>query len=265
MVIKRICIVGVGEIGYQIMQFLVQLGFEITVYDINPNALEAAKNNIKVDLEQSVETKSLPEQVAHPNHKLLFTNDFKIAVANRDMVIESIPENIELKRQVFKILDDACPISTILVSNSSSLCIGEIGSLTKRQDRIIGMHFTRPTELSFCEIIPSVFTSESTLDTTKDFAHSIGKKYIVIRDSPGQAGRLLLVQINEALKMIAEGICTAEDIDIISKTLLGHRVGLMKIAGFAPDLFETGLAYMQRRLGDQYAPHPLLKQLERKK
>ena len=264
MVIKRICIIGVGEIGYQIMLLLVQRGFEIRAYDINPKALEAAKNKIKVDLEQSMKMRSLPEQVTDPNHNLLFTDDLKIAVDNCDMVIESVPENIELKKQVFKILDDACLISTILVSNSSSLCIGEIGSLTKRQDRIIGMHFTRPTELSFCEIIPGVCTSDSTLDTTKNFARSIGKKYIVIRDSPGQAGRLLLVQINEALKMIAEGICTAEDINIISKTLLGHHVGLMKIAERVPELFEAGLEYMQQKLGDQYAPHPLLKQLGKK-
>lgn len=265
MVIKRICVAGAGEIGYQIMLLLVRCGYEISVYDINTDALEEVKNKISVDLERYMQTKGLPEQIVNPNHKVLFTHNLGIAVDKCDMVIESIPENIEIKKQFFKNLDEVCDSSTILASNSSSMCIGEISSLTKRQDRVIGIHFTRPLELSFCEIIPSIFTSESTLDTTKYFARSIGKKYIVIRDSPGQAGRLLLVQINEALKMIGEGICTDADINIISKTLLGHKFGLMEIVGFAPELFETGLEYMQQKLGDYYAPHPLLKQLRAKR
>ena len=262
MIIKRICIAGVGEIGYQIMLFFLRCGYDISVYDIDARALEETKGKIRVDLERYRQTNRLPEQVAD---NLLFTHDLGVAVDNRDLVIESVPENIELKKQFFKNLDDACSSSTILASNSSSMCIGEIGSLTKRQDRVIGMHFTRPLELSFCEIIPSNFTSESTLDTMKNFTGSIGKKYIVIKDSPGQAGRLLLVQINEALKMIGEGVCTSEDINIISKTLLGHKFGLMEIAQFAPQLFETGLEYMQQKLGEQYAPHPLLKQISEKR
>ena len=191
-----------------------------------------------------------------------FTTSLSEAVKDVDLVIESVPENMALKKQVFKELDEVCPPHTILATNTSALSVTEIGCLTKRQDRVVGMHFSNPVALlTFCEIIRGFNTSEETMSTMKGLAEKWERDFTVIKDAPGQSGRLMCVLINEAVRMIAEGICTPEDIDKTTKTALGHRWGLMEVADINLEIPYHGLCYLQQEYGERYAPHPLLKQM----
>jgi 3-hydroxybutyryl-CoA dehydrogenase len=191
-----------------------------------------------------------------------FTTSLSEAAGNADLVIESIPEVMSLKKELFKELDGICPPHTILASNSSALSITEIASLTKRQDKTIGFHFSNPVALlKHTEVIRGFNTSEDTLNTIKDVAAKFEREIVILKDAPGHGARLLCVQINEAIRMIADGVCTAEDIDKTTKVALGHRWGLMEVADINLEIPYHVLTYLQQEYGEKYAPHPLLKQM----
>jgi 3-hydroxybutyryl-CoA dehydrogenase len=149
-----------------------------------------------------------------------------------------------------------------LASNTSALSITEIASLTKRQDKVVGMHYANPVALlTFCEIIRAFNTSEETVKTITDLAEKFERDIVTIKDAPGQSGRLMCVLVNEAVRMIAEGICTPEDLDKTTKIALGHRWGIMEVADINLEIPYQGLRYLQQEYGERYAPHPLLKQM----
>jgi len=264
MEVKKICVLGVGTIGYQLAQLAAQTGYSVSLRDIDDKIVQDGAQNIKQELKKFFVDKGKMTQADADKAyaRIKFTTDLKEAVKDADVVIEAVTEDMALKKRVFKELDEICAPHTILASNTSSLSITEIGSLTKRQDKVIGMHFANPVALlTFCEIIRGFNTSEETVATVKDLALKFKRDINVVRDAPGQSARLLCVQINEAIKMIAEGICTAEDIDRNTKMALGHRWGLMEVADINLELNYNVLKYLQQEYGDRYAPHPLLKQM----
>ena len=264
MEVKRISVLGVGTIGYQIAQLAAQQGFEVTLRDIDEKIVRGGAEKIKQELKRFfVDKGKMTQAEADAVYaRIKFTTDLKEAVKNADVVIEAVTENMALKKQVFKELDTLCPPHTILATNTSSLSITEIASLTKRQDKVVGMHFANPVSLlTFCEIIRAFNTSEETVATARDLALKFRRDINVVRDAPGQSGRLLCVQINEAIRMIAEGICTAEDIDRNTKLALGHRWGLMEVADINLELVYNVLNYLREEYGERYVPHPLLKQM----
>lgn len=264
MEVKRICVLGVGTIGYQLAQIAAQTGHNVSLRDIDDKIVQGGAQKIKQDLKNFFVDKGKMTQAGADNvyARIKFTTDLKEAVKDADVVIEAITEDMTLKKRVFKELDEISPRHTILASNTSSLSITEIGSLTKRQDKVVGMHFANPVALlTFCEIIRGFNTSEETVATVKDLALKFGRDINVVKDAPGQSARLLCVQINEAIRMIAEGICTAEDIDRNTKKALGHRWGLMEVADINLELVYDVLNYMRQEYGERYAPHPLLKQM----
>lgn len=264
MEVKRICVLGVGTIGYQLAQLAAQTGYDVSLRDINDKIVQGGAQKIKQELKKFFVDKGKITQAEADKvyARIKFTTDLKEALKDADVVIEAVTEDMGLKKQLFKELDEICPSHTILASNTSSLSITEIGSLTKRQDKVVGMHFANPvTLLTFCEVIRGFNTSEETVATIKDLAVKFKRDFNVVRDAPGQSGRLLCVQINEAIRMIAEGICTAEDIDKNTKMALGHRWGLMEVADINLELVYNVLKYMQEEYGEKYTPHPLLKQM----
>ena len=264
MEVKKISVLGAGTIGYQIAQLAAQHGHEVSLRDMDDGILDDAAQKIKVGLKKFFVDKGKmnQDQADQVCARLRFTTDLSEAVKDADLVIESIPEDMALKKQVFKELDNICSPHTILASNTSALSITEIASLTKRQDKVGGMHFANPVSLlKFCEIIRGFNTSEETMNIMKDLAQEWERDIVVIKDAPGQSGRLMCVLINEAVRMIAEGVCTPEDIDKITKTALGHRWGLMEVADLTLEVPYHGLCYLQQEYGERYAPHPLLKQM----
>lgn len=264
MEVKRICVIGAGTIGYQIAQLAAHCGYEAVLHDLTDEIVQDAANKVKTGLKKFFidKGKMTQEEADRIYSRLTFTSDLKKAVKNVDLVIESVPEVMEVKQQVFKGLDEICDEKVILATNSSSMSITEIASLTKRQDRVGGLHFSNPPfVLKMCEIYKGFGTSNETLETLKTVALKLEREILVVNDSPGQMARLLNVFINEAITMIAEGVCTPEDIDFNTKVALGHRWGLMEVADINLELVYNSLTYLAKEYGEKYKPHPLLKKM----
>lgn len=264
MEIRKVTVVGAGTIGYQIAQLAAQYGYEVVLNDIDQSVLEDRIKKIEYSLsEHFVKKGKISQQEAQLIiNRIRTTINILEAVEEADIVIESIPEEMELKKRLFKQLDDICKPHTILATNTSSLSVTEIGSLTKRQDKVIGLHFSNPPAvLRLVEVIRGFNTSDETLNACLKFLESMEQDYIIQKDAPGHGARLLCVQINEAIRMIAEGICSPEDIDKITKKALGHRWGLIEVADINLEIPYKVLCYLRDELGERYAPHPLLKQM----
>jgi 3-hydroxybutyryl-CoA dehydrogenase len=189
------------------------------------------------------------------------TTNLEEAVNNADIVIESISPNMELKKKVFRDLDEICLPRTILASNTSNMSITEIASLTKRQDKVIGTHFFNPVQvMRLIEIIKGANTSEETVDFVKEIAEKLGKEYVVINDFPGfVVSRIFNVLINEAIKIYSQGIASVEDIDKAVRLGLNHPMGPLQLADFNLSITLAGLEYLHKELGDEYRPCPEIK------
>jgi 3-hydroxybutyryl-CoA dehydrogenase len=263
MEVKNITVLGLGTIGYQIAMLAAQNGHKVTVRDINDEVLEYGKKNITRSFKMfSVDKgKMTQEEADEIYNSITFTTSMENAAKDADLVIESVPEEMELKKQIFKELDKICRTDTILATNSSALSILEISSLINRKDKCAGFHFANPVALiRSIEIIRSFMTSDETIDTLKNLAIKWNYEFRLVNDLPGQSGRLLCVLINEAIKMIGEGFTTPEGIDEVSR-MLGHRFPIMEVADINLEIPYKGLLYLQQEYGDGYRPHPLLKKM----
>lgn len=264
MEIRKICVLGVGNIGYQIAQLAAQHGYEVALRDIDPKIVQDGAQKIRDGLQRFFvdKGKMTQKEADEAFARLTFTTDLKEATKEADLVIESVPENMELKQQVFKELDEICPPHTILTSNSSALAVTEISALAKRKDKVAGMHFSNPPSvLNLLEIRRCPGTSDETIDIIKEVGTKLDQEMVVVKDFPGGFSRLLNVQMNEAIKLIEAGVCTPEDIDKVTTKALGHRWGLMQVIDMSLEIPYAVLSYLQKELGDAYAPAPLLKQM----
>ena len=264
MKVKKICVLGVGNIGYQIAQLAAQHGYEVTLRDIEEKFVQDGAQKIKDGLKRFFVDKGkiTQEEADAAFARLTFTTDLKKATKDADLVIESVPEDMALKQQVFKELDEICPPHTILTTNSSALAVTEISALAKRKDKVAGMHFSNPPSvLNLLEIRCCLGTSEETINTIKEVGTKLDQDMVVVKDFPGGFSRLLNVQMNEAIKLIEAGVCTPEDIDKVTTKALGHRWGLMQVVDLSLEIPYAVLSYLQKEFGDAYAPAPLLKQM----
>lgn len=191
--------------------------------------------------------------------------DLKSAVEDVDLVIEAIPEKMELKQRVFKELDENCPTHTILASNTSSLSPTVIGALVNRKEKIIVTHFINPVQvIKLVEVVKSAKTSEATLETIKNFLKNLEKEVVIVKDSPGFiTTRLFVVIVNEAIKMLDEGIASVEDIDKAVRLGLNHPIPPFKAADVSMDTTLHCLEYLRDNLGKEYTPSPLLEKMVR--
>lgn len=264
MEVNKICILGVGNIGYQIAQLAAQHGYEVTLRDIEEKFIQEGAQKIKDGLKRFFvdKGKMTQEEADAAFARLTFTTDLKKATKDADLVIESVPEDMALKQQVFKELDEICPHRTILTTNSSALAVTEISALAKRKDKVAGMHFSNPPSvLNLLEIRYCLDTSKETINTIKKVGTKLDQDMVVVKDFPGGFSRLLNVQMNEAIKLIEAGVCTPEDIDKVTTKALGHRWGLMQVVDLSLEIPYAVLSYLQKEFGDAYAPAPLLKQM----
>lgn len=265
MEVKKICTLGAGAMGSQIAQLAATSGYYVSMYDIEDKFVQGGLDAIKKTLQRYfVEKGKLSQEEANALlGKIKGTTDLKEAVKDVQVVIESIPEDLGLKQRAFKELDELCPPETILASNTSTFMITAIGSLVKRQDKVIGMHFFNPVaRMRLLEIIRTAKTSDETFEVIKDLAVKMGRESITVKDSPAfVANRILHVMHLEAAKMLEDGIASVEDIDKACTLGLGHGVGpftavdMTNSMGIAVELGD----YLAVELGERYRVSPMVR------
>lgn len=265
MEVKKICFLGAGAMGSQIAQLAATSGYEVSIYDIEDKFVQGGLDTIKKTIQRYfVERGKLTQEEANALlGKIKGTTDLKTAVKDVQVVIESIPENLELKQRTFKELDELCAPETILASNTSTFRITAIGSLAKRQDKVIGMHFFNPVaRMRLVEIIRTAKTSDETFEVIKDLAVKMGKDPITVKDSPAfVANRILHVMHLEAAQMLEDGVASVEDIDKACTLGLGHGVGpftavdMTNSMGIAVELGD----YLAVELGERYRVSPMVR------
>jgi 3-hydroxybutyryl-CoA dehydrogenase len=267
MEINKITVLGAGLMGHGITQVAAQIGnYDVTMRDIEQHFIDNGINMIKTSLTKFVSKGQITEQQQNEIlDRIHTTTDLKQAVSNADLIIEAIPENIELKKATFKEADTYAPAHAIIASNTSSVSITELASATKRPQQICGMHFFNPPQLmKLIEIIKAKQTSEDTIQTIQQVAQKMEKETVLVKkDIPGFiVNRILIPALNEAVALQWEEIATKEDIDKAIKLGLNWPMGPLTLLDYIGT--DTTLAIaevLQKELNEKFHPHPGLKQM----
>ena len=239
-------------------------GYRTILEDVLPAALRKAQDEIRSNLDKAVELKKVsPDEASGALSRLEYAGGMEEAAREADLVIEAVPEEMESKIEIFTLLDKICRPGTILASNTSSLSITEIASVTFRARKCVGMHFFNPVhKMKLLEIVRALETDEDTLAAAVAVGKGMGKDVVVIRESPGFITSRINAMIgNEAFYMLQEGIASAADIDKALKLGLNHPMGpfeLVDLVGLDTRLHI--LEYLHKTLGEKYRPAPLLVQ-----
>ena len=260
---KNITVIGSGTMGNGIAHTFAQFGYKVNLVDLNPAALERALQVIAKNLDRQVAKGSLSEaQKATTLSNITPLSDLKAAVANADLVVEAATENVEVKLNLFKQLDELAPPATILASNTSSISITRIAAATMRPDKVIGMHFMNPVPImKLVEVIKGYSTSEATTATVFQLSQNLQKSPVEVNDYPGfVANRILMPMINEAVYTLYENVSGVEEIDTVMKLGMAHPMGPLQLADFIGlDVCLSILRVLHEGFGNpKYAPCPLL-------
>ncbi|NKB88275.1 MAG: 3-hydroxybutyryl-CoA dehydrogenase [Acidobacteria bacterium] len=263
--IQRISVLGAGTMGHGIAQVAAQAGYRTTLYDIEATLTQAGLDRITANLDKGVARGKVTEdQRLNTLGNLSATTDLEDA-AQAELVIEAIPERLDLKREVFGTLDAHAPDDCILASNTSSLSIAEIAAATRRPAQILGMHFFNPVHImALLEIVVHEGTADATLAAARDVAEKMNKTSIVVRDVPGFAtSRLGIVLGLEAMRMVEQGVASAEDIDTAMELGYRHPMGPLKLTDLVGLDVRLGIAeYLHEQLGsDAFEPPTLLRKM----
>ena len=263
MEVKKIMVVGAGQMGNGIAQVAAQAGYDVVLNDITMELAEKGLNNIKKILSKNVSKGKISEDEKEKILSKITLSDKLDPAKECDLIIEAVIENMDIKAKVFSELDNLAPEHAILASNTSSLPITQIAACTKRPEKVIGMHFMNPVPvMKLVEIINGLETAREVTETIKQVAEKMGKVPVECKDVPGfVSNRILLVMINEAIWELYEGVATREGIDTIMKLGMNHPMGPLALADLIG--LDTVLAILNVLLegyGDpKYRPCPLLK------
>jgi 3-hydroxybutyryl-CoA dehydrogenase len=262
--VQTIAVIGAGIMGRGIAHAAALGGYRTILEDLLPGALRKAETEIRANLDKAVELNKVTAADADSAFKRLeYAGSVGEAAREADLVIEAVPEELESKIEIFTLLDKICRPATIVASNTSSLSVTEIASVTYRAKKCVGMHFFNPVhKMKLLEIVRALETDDDTLATAVEVGKRMGKEVVVIKESPGFITSRINAMIgNEAFYMLQEGIASAADIDKALKLGLNHPMGpfeLVDLVGLDTRL--SILEYLHKSLGEKYRPAPLLVQ-----
>ena len=262
--VRTVAVIGAGIMGRGIAHAAALGGFRTILEDLLPNALRRAQNEIRGNLDKAVELGKVDQKEADAAFgRIEFAGSVEQAAREADLVIEAVPEELESKIEIFTLLDKVCRPGTILASNTSSLSVTEIASVTYRAQKCIGMHFFNPVhKMKLLEIVRALETDDETVETAVEVGRRMQKETVVIREAPGFiTSRINALIGNEAFYMLQEGVASARDIDKALKLGLNHPMGpfeLVDLVGLDTRLHI--LEYLHKTLGEKYRPAPLLVQ-----
>jgi len=260
--IKHIGVIGAGTMGNGIAHVFVRSGYSVVLCDVEQRFLERGIATITKNLDREVaKNKITAEDKASALKKIEPVTD-RAELANCDFIVEAVTEKFEIKAEIFRDLDRLARPEVILASNTSSISITKLAALTKRPDKVIGMHFFNPVPvMKLVEVIRGLATSEETFATVRDLAVKLDKTPVEVNDAPGfVSNRVLMPLLNEAMYAVMEGVATAEAVDEVFKLGMAHPMGPLTLADFIGlDVCLDIMRVMQEGLGDpKYRPCPLL-------
>jgi len=261
MEIKKIFVVGAGTMGNGIAQTAAVSGFQVTMMDVDPAALDRAQQTIQKSVSKLFEKERITAEQRDSALQVVTTSSMA-GIAGADFVIEAATENPDLKFKIFKEMDQLAQPGVILASNTSSISLTKLAGMTGRPEQVVGMHFFNPVPMmQLVEVVLALQTSDEVADEVVTLAEKMGKSPVLVNDSPGfVSNRILCPMINEAVFVLQEGIAEPEAIDAVMKLGMAHPMGPLALA----DLIGLDVVYfvmqvLQRDLGeDKYRPAPLL-------
>ncbi|MFU8861095.1 MAG: 3-hydroxybutyryl-CoA dehydrogenase [Cyclonatronaceae bacterium] len=263
MEIKKTVVIGAGTMGNGITHVVAQSGFSVTMVDVSREALDRGMAIIAKNLDRLVSKEKITEQVKKETLGHIHTaTDSARAVKDADLVIEAVNENFELKKKIFRLVDEHAPAGCILASNTSSISITKLAAVTGRAGRVIGMHFFNPVPvMKLVEVVRGLDTLDEVNDAVVDMAGKLGKEPVPVNDFPGfVSNRVLMPMINEAIFCVHEGVGTPENIDSVMKLGMAHPMGPLRLADFIGlDVCLDILNVLYEGFKDpKYRPCPLL-------
>lgn len=262
--VRTIAVIGAGIMGRGIAHAAALGGYRTILEDILPTALKKAETEIRANLDKAVELGKVTQADAdNAFGRLEYASSVEQAAREADLVIEAVPEEMESKLEIFTLLDKVCRPATIIASNTSSLSVTEISSVTYRAPKCVGMHFFNPVhKMKLLEIVRALETDDETLAAAVEVGKRMSKEVVVIRESPGFiTSRINALIGNEAFYMLQEGVASPEDIDKALKLGLNHPMGpfeMVDLVGLDTRLHI--LEYLHKTLGEKFRPAPLMVQ-----
>ena len=264
--IKKVTVIGAGTMGHGIAQVAAASGIDAVLNDVSPEAIEQGMAGIHANLTKGIEKgKVTPAQKVSVLQRIHAGPDLAEAVADADVVVEAVPESLELKKKIFAEVDALVGPDALLASNTSSLPITKIAEATSRPERVLGLHFFNPVNLMpLLEVVRGERTSDEALARALVFSEALGKQAIVVQDSPGFASsRLGLVLGLEAMRMLEQGVASAEDIDKAMTLGYHHPMGPLRLTDLVGLDVRLAIAdYLHRELGSEaFRPPEILRRL----
>jgi len=263
--IRQIAVIGTGTMGRGIAYLSALAGYDTVIFDVDGAAVDAAKASIESTLMKGVEKGKVTQTDATlALARVHLATDLEPGLRAAELIIEAVPENFELKKDLFAQADLFCGEDTILASNTSSISISTLAGSVERRDRFVGMHFFNPPHvMKLIEIVRGERTSDRTIEQVREVAEKMGKTPIIVRDSPGFATSRLGVAIGlEAIRMFEEGVASAEDIDRAMELGYNHPMGPLRLTDLVGLDVRLGIAeYLASTLGPRFEPPQVLRDM----